>query len=340
VTHNLSKYLTALCVALDVKNWHPQEEKRSKAVWQDVCSLTDCLNLLIVERSLMKKYLMLISLCILVSAANAQVITTPPKQDEAALNSAFKLTPEQVKIIVSRAEVAAKQGKKLDDLVKPYRHNPEWTRGKKGKAHESYVWAMSFEGFPITCDAFKSASLYETNKLIENLKTTGASASGLNFSAVLSSMPRIARFAWESNKNADENEIRVVKFVLSDDHEHNLNADISTIRSSQSTGDVTFTGVAPQVSKSSGSTNATGSVVTPDGQTTSVTARANTSFTRTDYIPWSVQRPFYTAKYFVRFPMYDEQGHPFVTEDVKEITLHIITQAGELTTSYKIVPFK
>ncbi len=57
-------------------------------------------------------------------------------------------------------------------------------------------------------------------------------------------------------------------------------------------------------------------------------------------VSWSESHPYFSARYTVRFPLFDASGQPFIKADAKSITLHIITPNGEKDATFDLAPKK
>jgi hypothetical protein len=104
-------------------------------------------------------------------------------------------------------------------------------------------------------------------------------------------------------------------------------------------GEITYSGVSAKVTTEHATAEgrATGTAYGPAGTTTATaTATGWAQAVRTEYIPWSATRPYYQARYSVRFATVGTGGSPRITADVKELTLHIITPNGEQSVTYKL----
>lgn len=255
------------------------------------------------------------------------------------LHPAFRLSGSEVSDAISRGTTAANKGKKLDQLVSPYRESPRWTKGKGGKAHESAVWCLSFNGTPFALTAYNKRRLYEKLDIPDTYTANGACVTMLVFAVTLQSMPRHGRFIWEKNKAADEGDVQVEKFVLTDDLGTILESKPGATSSEASSGSVTFSGVRPLLSTGRIQTNSTvsGTVSSPNG-TASVSGfgSAYSTYSRTQYVPWSESAPYYVSKYVVKFSLFDNDGKPLLRPETKTITLHIINRNGEMEATFKL----
>jgi hypothetical protein len=270
------------------------------------------------------------------SSANASQ-TKPPDTEQ--IHTAFKISPDQVNAAVKLGEDTFRKKRKMETFVDRYRQNPQWTRGKRGRSHESYVWALSFEGLPLSVEAYRKASLYEDLKIPEKLRGEGGYLNSLRFSVSLNSISKVARNIFQGNRDADERDVKVIKFVLSDDKGNNIMASEGSTEGEQTSGSMTFSGVAvrPEYGRSNTFSSASGTA-TGAGGTVSGTATgySTSTYRRFRYEAWSVERPYYSASYIVEFPLFDEEGKPKISREARQIFLRVITESGELTATYKL----
>ena len=255
------------------------------------------------------------------SLLSAQDKETKPgiQEDVANLHPSFRYTGEQVSRAIQKGEEAAHKGKKLDVIADKMKQNLRWVRGKGGKSHESFVWNEGLDGLLISADAYKSATLYEDSKIPKEYLKSGLHLKALLFRVHLTSIPKQKLFIWQQNKAADEADVKVVKFVLSDDQGHNYTAESGSTQGKDTSGSVELSGTTAVPTYGVAST----------GYFTS-------TFSQTSYIPWSKQVPYFQAKYIVKFSLFDENGQSRIKPDVKQITLHVVTESGELSAFYKL----
>ena len=255
------------------------------------------------------------------------------------LHPAFRLTPEDVASAMRCGQEAARRGKKLDYLLADYKRMPQWVRGKAGRVHESAVWCYSLGGLPVSLETYRAACEYTTPNIPEGVRTEGTSVSTLEFRVVLESAPRLAKYRWQRDRLADEEDVKVRKFVLSDDKGSNYEAEEGSASGSESSGIMTFSGVSviPHTEDTTSRATATGSVYGSGGYAYgSATAYGTSTSTRYAYIPWSESHPYYQAKYSARFSLFGKDGRPRITQDVREITLRIVTENGEQDVTYTL----
>ncbi len=253
---------------------------------------------------------------------SSKTVSNSRTEDIAQLNPAFIYTPMDVKLAVKRGELVEKKGRKIDWLINRNRQNPFWVRGNGGRSHDSYVWCSDLDGIFLSSEAYQAASLYTTDKQLQTLETTGAIVQQLEFTIHLTSVPHIARWIWQKNKKANPGDVTVIKFVLSDDHNHFFTATSDALSHVETKGSISFSGVTPVHSFSN--VNVSGDY------------NYSATFNRTDFVPWTVAKPYYSANYHVYFPLFDKNGMPRIKSDVKKLTLHIITQTGELDANFTL----
>src|SRR5262249_5207413 len=70
----------------------------------------------------------------------------------------------------------------------------------------------------------------------------------------------------------------------------------------------------------------------------SASAYGTSTWTRTQYIPWSQDHPYFQTRYFVGFALFDDKGNSRIALDAKELTLRIITRNGEQNAVFKLEP--
>jgi hypothetical protein len=293
-----------------------------------------------------------LGLLMLISMDTGRALADPVAPDAANLNAAFKFTPDQYQAALDEGKRAAQKGKKPEEVLKRCRQELIWVRagGRDGKS-SSMVWCLPLQQASVVAAAYQAEKLYESPSLPAWLATEGHYRH-IAFRVMLLSRPKIGQDPWrafaaglshtvapnEVRRPASEAEVNAVKFLLTDDRGHRLEA-ASTASTEQSAGTVTYGGVDVQTHSmtagTAGTLNAT--TVGPGGSTfTNGSYNAQSTFTRTDYMPWSAQTPYYQAWYTVVFPLFDDQGKPTIGADVKTVTLHAITEAGELDAVYNL----
>jgi hypothetical protein len=261
------------------------------------------------------------------------------------LHPAFKFTADQCKEWVTAGQKMAAVGQGWDKLAKKFQRTPAWVRGKQGKA-SARVWCFGFDGGYLQREGFRAQSLYEDPCVPEHLVTNGGHFRGLVFEVLLASPPRngqdpnaaflsgdaragdpanAARYKVpdQVSRHADDSEVQAIKFVLSDDKGHHYTAAEGSTNGQDSSGTATFMG---QLAK-------------PTDESANMTVGglfAQSTYTRTEYIPYSQRNPYFRARYLVTFPLFDEQGQPRIAADVSELTLHIVTPKGEMKVKYKL----
>lgn len=124
----------------------------------------------------------------------------------------------------------------------------------------------------------------------------------------------------EQTGTADVKDVRVRKFVVSDDKGNNFNADVTS--GSNSTGTMTFSGE------------------TQTGRTNVIGWNPRSFATINTYERFTAEHKYYFASYEVTIPLFNSQGKALITPDVKELTLHIITDNGEQQVKYQLAARK
>lgn len=253
------------------------------------------------------------------------------------LHPAFVLSPKRIETAIQRGQRMAKEGKTAEDIAKINAQLPRGVKGEKGRSHESRVTCRSLDAGEYLARAYRAAAAYEPLKVDEDVRRNGTFLTAVEFEVSLVSMPRA--------KGADKGDVDVEKFVLTDDRGRIIQPAEAVTTSPVYQGTVTYSGVTAVSETVDATTVAlatTTDVKTEDGKTTSVTTTGESTTTqvRTEYKPWSADYPYYSAKYTVRFPLFDADGRPLVTRETKAITLHIITGTGERIAEYKLSPSK
>ena len=177
-------------------------------------------------------------LCVLFTAFVLPALAqdTPPPDHGEELPAALRITPAQIADAVQKGQEYAKKNGTYVGMLDKYRQNPVWMRGEGGKSHESYVRVLNLNGITISALAFQSARKYETLQLPERFKAKGGYNNDIRFEVFLKSIPHIARNRFQKERSADEQDVTVVQFVLSDDQGHNFDA--TSNEGSQSSGTV------------------------------------------------------------------------------------------------------
>lgn len=287
-------------------------------------------------------------------------IDLPVVPDIANLHPAFTVTPDQFKERVKVGQDLARKGRKVEDVWSKFAKTPGWSRGKRGRAN-GRVWCLQFDGGDVVTETFRAERLYEKSSLPEYLATQGGFSNELQFQVALVSQPKVGRddtasilaalagavdptnagkYAAQVPERvlaeADASEVRAIKFVLSDDKGNNYAAESE---GQESSGTMTFSGVIPTQTTGEVNTTASGTasaVGTGGYATASGNMYTRSVYTRTEFVPYTSNHPYYQARYFVRFPLFDEKGRPRIMSDAKEVTLRIITEKGEMNVVYKL----
>lgn len=250
----------------------------------------------------------------------------PPLQKE-TLHPAFCLTPAQVAALTEEGRTLARKGKKPEDIQKRFEVRPRWVRGKKGKA-DAKVWFWENGGMGICAAAYEAERLYQTFPQLDAALKNGQVEETLTFDLVLQSQP-------SKRRDADEREVRVLRFVLSDDLGHHWVAAEGDTEAKDASGTTVTFGLSPVTSVETAA--ATADHVGTIGTTPTwgrVDSRARS--VRTDLVPWSRETPFYRASYRVTFPTFNEDGRARIGPDVRTLTLRVVTERGEMAAEYRL----
>ncbi len=267
-----------------------------------------------------------------------------PKQeapDSSGLNPAFKVSGRQVVDAIKVGRDAATKGNKKPIFAEVYEQHPIWTRGRGGTSHESLVLIRGIYGNAISIDEYKAAINYAESPVPERFKTEGCFSQTVDFNVVVTSVPHVARKVWEKERAADQRDVHVTTFVLSDDAGHNYPAEQGSTSGTDKSGTMTFTGKSPVTTRGTSHTSgsAYGNTYGTGGYSSGyATGYANSTYTQTQYVPWTAERPYYQATYKVSFALFDSTGHARIGPDVKKLTLHIINETGELTAVFTLKP--
>ncbi len=253
------------------------------------------------------------------------------------LHPAFILSPKRIESAIRRGQRMAKEGKTEEDIAKINAQLPRGIKGEKGRSHESRVTCRSLDAAEWVARSYRAAAAYEPLKVDDKILRDGTFLTAVEFEVSLVSMPR--------GQWAAQGDVAVEKFVLTDDRGRIIQPAEAVTTSPVYQGTVTHssvTAVSETVDATTVALATTTDVKTEDGKTTSVTTTGESTSTqvRTEYRPWSADYPYYSAKYTVRFPLFDTVGRPLVTRETKTITLHIITGTGERIAAYKLAPPK
>ena len=256
------------------------------------------------------------------------------------LNRAFLLSPQEVDAAILKGQSLAKQGKSVQDVLKDNTQQPRGVRGEKGKSHESSVTCGELNGLNFVFDAYQAASRYEPPP---HGSPTGYYAEVLTFGVILNSVPKVASRRFESERHADAQDVQVDKFVLTDDKGNVIEPIMSNSVNGVESGTMNFSGIRriPHTDTAQVDVRSTTTVTDPTGLSTiDGTTTGTVTQQWIEKIPWSENHPFYSAKYAVKFPLFDSDGQPLIKADAKSITLHIITPNGEKAVTYDLKPPK
>lgn len=260
---------------------------------------------------------------------------------EEVLNQAFRLTTEQLNQAIDKGKQLAQQGKKWDDVYKPVAQMPRGVKGEKGKSHESVVYCVTLNAVNLTAAAYKAANNYDP---LPPRYSHDRFFDQVHFFVSLQSVPKVGEKAFDRNRLADEEDVQVTKFVLTDDKGNVINPLGTTSGNGVQKGVMDFSGTNRLEHTETSQTNENADASAYDSAGNSAYAEGSgtrtTTRTWTQYVPWSESHPYFTATYNVDFPLFDANGQPLIKTDAKSITLHIITPNGEKQVTYDLHPPK
>lgn len=278
------------------------------------------------------------------------------KLDATDLHPAFTFTRPDFEKWVKRGQEAAKKSK-IQDVLSKGQRNPDWTRGKKGPANAT-VFFLQWEGTAIAVDVFRASNTYEKQPFAPDAFKEGGFFTRLDFLLYLVSEPKVdfrggkaAAYisaaaggtpTMEVVGDANPKEVQVLKVVLTDDQGNVYHAERTEGSAEERT--TTFRGV--NVNRTTGTASTTssayGSAYGAGGYVYgSAYGSSQSTVTINEFVPYSEKHPYYEATYKVSFPLFTPDGKPIIKAGVKELTLHIITEAGEMSVKYKLpVPKK
>ena len=243
----------------------------------------------------------------------------PPNPNNVVALPGLRYTQKMIDDAIQIGKDAAKKGKTVDGLFEPYRQNPRWVLGHAGTVHESYVYLTDLNAMPLAYDVWHAVKFYEPIK-IDDQYTPGAVQKNLTFVVNLCAISKMKK-KWipfvgvsTASVDAEPEDVKVQKFVLSDDQNNNIAAD------EVKTGDV-----------KAGSNTLFGT-----NSVTTFCLAGQSSWTSTIFEPWSEKHPKYTVEYNVDFSLYDEKDNLVLASNTKQITLRIITSKGEQDVVYKL----
>lgn len=326
VTHgNLSQYEKAidyLQQAIPIE----QEVKRKEVEAQAQSSLSDFTTLLNQTKS---------------SGSSTSPASSNIVNHEETLNQAFRLTAEQLNQAIDKGKQLAQQGKKWDDVGKPVAQMPRGVKGEKGKSHELVVYCMTLNAVNLTAAAYEAANNYDP---LPPRYSHDRFFDQVHFIVSLQSVPKVGKKAFDRNRLADEEDVQVTKFVLTDDKGNVINPLGTTSGNGVQKGVMDFSGTnrLEHTETSQTNENADASAYDLNGNSAYAEGSGTRTTTRTwtQYVPWSESHPYFTATYNVDFPLFDANGQPLIKTDAKSITLHIITPNGEKQVTYDLHPPK
>jgi len=267
------------------------------------------------------------------------------------LHPALVFTREEWEAATARGVEAARRGRGVDSVTKECARKLRWVRGKKSGGGSSEVFWLDYKAAGLALEAYRAAANYEPVPTLQ-AGASRAEVTRLCLDVVLTSMPRVRTSVLHALRaalgvpgqsagvqDADENDVRVTKFVLSTDGAHHYVAEEGETSGQQETGIAALSGAERIVHKGTARTDAYayGSASGSGGHASgSAAGTARSTYTREEWVPWSSERPYYRARYRVYFAVREKDGTPRVTRDTKEVTLHVITPNGEQMARYAL----
>lgn len=213
-------------------------------------------------------------------------------------------------------------------------------KGEKGKSRDSIVTWVNSNGGDYVFPAYLAASNYEP---LPPRRPSGVFESDIIFFVMLKSVPSVKRSIFDHARSADEDDVTVTKFVLTDDKGEVLFPENTRSVGGVQSGMDHFWGTHQiqhhdtenvQVNTDSTTNPPVGNGYWPTE--TTGTATGTVTHNWTEAIPWSEDHPYYSATYNIQFPLFGADGQPLIKADVKSITLHMITPNGEKDVTYDL----
>ena len=254
------------------------------------------------------------------------------------LNPAFLLSPQQIDAAIARGQSLAKNGKPFQEVVKDNQQMPQGVKGEKGKSHESRVTCLSLNAITFAIQAYNATNKYEP---LPPSQPGGLFTRAVTFDVLLNSVPKVKTRRFERERRANADDVQVDKFVLTDDKGNVYNSQGSSSAGVQSGMD-DFSGISRIYHQETSQVNANSSASIYGNHGGYINGSGTTNGTVTtdwyETIPWSESHPYYSARYTVRFPLFDKDGQPLIRADAKSMTLHIITPNGEKDATFELRP--
>lgn len=265
----------------------------------------------------------------------------PPVLNYRYLNPAFVLSSSDVDRAIAKGQYLAKKGTAVQDVLKDNTQQPYGVRGEKGRSHDSLVTCVNLNGGAYVFPAYQAAINYVA---APKPRPQGAYEINVAFFVVLKSVPKVKSSLFGSSRSANEADVTVTKFVLTDDKGNVIVPEMSDLISGIQSGTQTFSGTKHIYHTDSDAVNLNTETTTHNTGTwpTNTSGSINGTISQhwIERIPWSESHPYYSAIYTVQFPLFGSDGQPLIRADTKSITLHIITPNGEKAVTYELRPPK
>ncbi len=285
--------------------------------------------------------------------------------DIGALNPAFQLSPDQYARRVSEGDRAAAKHQSEQSLTKDYVQHVREATGQSAALCFADIYAGSLHGFNVLTTAYEKAAQGQLIAVPDTVQQHGTFYRTANFTVVLSSIARATAKNYRggkaapASKAASADDVTATGFTLTDDTGailHPLSIAPAEVTSgkvtvkysefaTQSTDGV-LDGAFP-IQPDSASFHAPapesplgvdGNGEPPNGGRADVDYGAEGEFPQVAAAEFDkfVKVPYYTSRYSVEFPLFDDKGQPLITDKAKSLTLHFVTLSGEQTVTYNL----
>lgn len=252
----------------------------------------------------------------------------------ADLHPAFELDPEiMVKEYRAGREYAKKKGK-IDRLAREFSLDIGRTRSPDGWSFTAPYATLLTPYAVAKLRGFEDQRSYDDEKPfldeMAELKERPIPPADrrLRLGVALYAWPGVNTFNNAINRRADPDDVRRVKFVLLIDGDKALKPVVEPDKISESdlSGGVTIPEYNTVYGQSRTDSTAT---ATGTGGSATVIGRSKSSSTVT-YVTHRVDEfSAYEASYLLEFPLFDENGKPYITKNTKKITIKAIRENGE-----------
>ena len=259
-------------------------------------------------------------------------------EDPTNLHPAFVYSPSEVTSYIAKGKELADKKKRFNDTFMSVSRKPKGVRGEGGTSHESEVACLGLDGAGFKMNSYSAAAEYETMESPLTDPDKGLYLRSLDFFCWLVSAPKVATTAFENSRFASPGDVKVRKFILTDDKGRIYTASTVDKAFSQS-GTVTFSGVStvPTVTTATGVSSTSASVIGTGGSAYGYGSTVSSAtVVQQTLVPWSQDHPYFAANYLVSFPLFGADGKPLIGPDVKKLQLHIITESGERVVDYDL----